>query len=107
MANKLGGYLSEMLCIQWSNFKENVKKCYGYFREDKHFNDVTLACGDGQQMEAHKVILAFSGLPEVACKEQTPTPFGLYEPSPICLLRSVASLKDFSHRAHMRGFSPG
>ena len=28
--------------------------------EDKHFTDVTLACEDGQQLEAHKVILAAS-----------------------------------------------
>ena len=27
-------------------------------REDKYFTDVTLACEDGQQVEAHKVILA-------------------------------------------------
>ena len=29
-------------------------------REDKYFTDVTLACEDGQQVEAHKVILAGS-----------------------------------------------
>ena len=29
-------------------------------REDKYFTDVTLACEDGQQVEAHKVILAAS-----------------------------------------------
>ena len=26
-------------------------------REDKEFTDVTLACEDGQQVEAHKVVL--------------------------------------------------
>ena len=29
-------------------------------REDKDFKDVTLVCEDGQQVEAHKVILASS-----------------------------------------------
>ena len=31
-----------------------------FLKEDKDFNDVTLVCEDGQQMEAHKVILASS-----------------------------------------------
>ena len=30
-------------------------------RDAKEFSDVTLACGDGQLVEAHKVILAGSG----------------------------------------------
>ena len=29
-------------------------------REDKEFTDVTLACGDGLQVEAHKVVLVAS-----------------------------------------------
>merc|ERR1712112_708555 len=33
---------------------------FGSLREDNEFADVTLACDDGQQMEAHKVILAAS-----------------------------------------------
>ena len=33
---------------------------FGSFRKDKDFADVTLACEDGNQMEAHKVILAAS-----------------------------------------------
>ena len=31
---------------------------FGNLREDKNFADVTLACEDGQQVEAHKIILA-------------------------------------------------
>ena len=42
------------------DFQENVKSAFGTLREDKDFADVTLACEDGQQMEAHKVILAAS-----------------------------------------------
>ena len=33
-------------------------KGVGSFREDNDFADMTLACEDGQQVEAHKVILA-------------------------------------------------
>merc|ERR1711934_1255837 len=40
--------------------KENVNSVFGRLRDDKEFSDVTLACEDGQQMEAHKVILAAS-----------------------------------------------
>ena len=52
--------MSEKLCLQWNDFQDNVKIAFGNFREDNDFADVTLACEDGQQVEAHKVILAAS-----------------------------------------------
>ena len=52
--------MSEKLCLQWNDFQENVKSAFGSLREDNDFTDVTLACEDGQQVEAHKVILAAS-----------------------------------------------
>ena len=52
--------MSEKLCLQWNDFQENVKSTFVNLRGDKHFTDVTLACEDGQQLEAHKVILAAS-----------------------------------------------
>ena len=50
--------MSEKLCLQWNDFKENVNSAFGRLREDKEFTDVTLVSEDGQQMEAHRVILA-------------------------------------------------
>ena len=52
--------MSEKLCLQWNDFKANVNSAFGRLRDDKEFTDVTLACEDGQQVEAHKVILAAS-----------------------------------------------
>ena len=52
--------MSEKLCLQWNDFKENVTSSMGSLRGDSDFADVTLACEDGNQMEAHKVILAAS-----------------------------------------------
>ena len=52
--------MSDKLFLQWNDFKENVNSAFGRLREDKEFTDVTLACEDGQQMEAHRVILASS-----------------------------------------------
>ena len=51
---------SEKLCLQWNDFKENITSSFKELREDRDFTDVTLACGDGQQIEAHKVVLASS-----------------------------------------------
>ena len=51
---------SEKLCLQWNDFKGNVNSAFGQLRDTKEFTDVTLACEDGQQMEAHKLILAAS-----------------------------------------------
>ena len=52
--------MSEQLCLQWNDFKENVNSAFGNLRNDTEFTDVTLTCEDGQQMVAHKVILAAS-----------------------------------------------
>ena len=52
--------MSEKLCLQWHDFKENLNHAFGRLRGDKEFTDVTLACEDGQQVEAHKVILVAS-----------------------------------------------
>merc|ERR1719187_1857226 len=50
----------EKLCLKWNDFQANVNSTFGTLREDREFADVTLACEDGQQVEAHKVILASS-----------------------------------------------
>merc|ERR1712129_75877 len=48
----------EKLCLKWNDFQENVTSAFGERRKDIEFADVTLACEDGNQVEAHKVILA-------------------------------------------------
>ena len=50
----------EKLCLQWNDFKENIITSFRGLREDREFTDITLACEDGQQIEAHKVVLACS-----------------------------------------------
>ena len=51
--------MTEKLCLQWNDFKDNVNFAFETLRKDSDFTDVTLACEDGQ-LEAHKVILAAS-----------------------------------------------
>ena len=51
---------SDKFCLKWNDFRKNVTTAFGSLREDVDFGDVTLACEDGQQVEAHKVILAAS-----------------------------------------------
>ena len=52
-----GGGSSEKFCLKWNEFESNVSTAFRELREDKDFFDVTLAC-DGNQLEAHKVILS-------------------------------------------------
>ena len=68
--------MSEKLCLQWNDFKANTNSAFGRLRDDKEFTDVTLACEDGQQMEAHKVILAASSpfLDQVLQRNKHPHP---------------------------------
>ena len=52
--------MSEKLCLQWNDFKENAIGSLGSLKDDQDFFDVTLASEDGKQVEANKVILAIS-----------------------------------------------
>ena len=52
--------MPEKLCLQWNDFNENITSIFESLREDNNFADVTLACEDGKQIEAHKVILVAS-----------------------------------------------
>ena len=51
---------SEKFCLKWNGFQENVNTTFAELGKDNEFTDVTLACQDGHQVEAHKVILATS-----------------------------------------------
>ena len=87
----------------WNDFQENIKSAFGNLREDNDFADVTLACEDGQQVEAHKVILAAS------------SPFfqkllrRMKHPHPLIYMRGVTSdtllaIVDFLYRGEANVF---
>ena len=48
----------EKLVLSWNNFSETSAAAFGHFGTNKEFSDVTLASGDGQQFEAHRVVLS-------------------------------------------------
>ena len=52
--------MSEKLCLQWNDFKDNIETSFKNLREETDFADVTLASEDGEQVDAHKVVLAAS-----------------------------------------------
>ena len=52
--------MSEKLCLQWNDFRDNVINTFGKLREDDNFTDVTLVCEDGKEIYAHKVVLVAS-----------------------------------------------
>ena len=68
--------MAEKLCLQWNDFKQNISTSFQNLRGDKEFTDVTLACEDGQQVEAHKAILASSSpfFKELLMKNKHPHP---------------------------------
>ena len=52
--------MTRKLNIKCNDFKESTCTTFGSLRKDRDFSDVTLACEDGKQVEAHKVVLAAS-----------------------------------------------
>ena len=51
---------SEKFCLKWNDFPNSISSSFGTLRSETDFTDVTLACEDGQQLEAHKVVLVAS-----------------------------------------------
>ena len=52
--------MQDKISLKWDDFQDNINIAFGSLREDNNFSDVTLACEDGNQVEAHKVILVAS-----------------------------------------------
>ena len=67
---------SEKLCLQWNEFQKIVSSSFADLKEDRDFTDVTLVSGDGEQLEAHKVVLASSSsfFHEILERSKHPSP---------------------------------
>ena len=50
--------VSEKFCLKWNDFQSSVCQTFQDLRNNKDFCDVTIACEDDQQIEAHKVVLS-------------------------------------------------
>ena len=50
----------EKLRLQRNEFANNISSAFLNLSSDKDFTDVTLVCEDGQQLEAHKLVLISS-----------------------------------------------
>ena len=51
---------ADKICLQWNDFQKTVVSSFRSLREENDCTDVTLACEDGQQVGAHKVVLKSS-----------------------------------------------
>ena len=47
----------QKFCLQWKDHESNMRTGFKEIRNEKDFFDVTLACEDNKQLQAHKVIL--------------------------------------------------
>ena len=52
--------MTDNYIFKWDDFQESIRVNFRKLRSETDFCDVTLACEDGQQVEAHKVILSTS-----------------------------------------------
>ena len=53
---------TEKFCLQWNEFQSSIKTTFRGLRKTDDYADVTLACEDGQQIEAHRILLSSSCL---------------------------------------------
>ena len=67
--------IPKKMCLKQNDLRDKVSSAFGDLRTRKDFTDVTLTCEDGQQVEAHKVVLKSSS-PSLA---QVPLPRKLQE----------------------------
>ena len=50
--------MQDKMFLQWSDFPTYLNNSFQDLRNEEELFDVTLACDDGKQLEAHKVILS-------------------------------------------------
>ena len=49
---------SEKFCLEWNDYTQNIGSTFADLRAANDFSDVTLACEDGKQIQAHKIVLS-------------------------------------------------
>ena len=49
---------TELMNLSWNDFQNSTITTFNKLHDDEMFSDVTLACGDGNQIKAHRVILS-------------------------------------------------
>ena len=79
--------MSEKVFLQWNDFKENATSAFEDLRNLGEYSDVTLVSGDGEAVEAHKMVLAASSPVFQNILRQTKQ-----HPRPMIFLRSVKSV---------------
>jgi len=50
--------ITEKYCLKWNEFSLYICDSFKELRDDNNFCDVTLACDDGEQIQANKVVLS-------------------------------------------------
>jgi len=67
----------EQCAFSWDEFGENIKQSFSSELEKRNFSDVTLACEDGQYIQAHKIVLSSGSLffSDILLRTKHPQPF--------------------------------
>ena len=74
----------EKFALRWNDFESNICQAFKSLRIEGELCDVTLACEDDHEMEAHRVILA-------SCSPFFAKIFKKYKDKPLLYLKGVSS----------------
>ena len=74
----------EKFALRWNDFESNICQAFKSLREERELCDVTLACEDDHEVEAHRVILA-------SCSPFFAKIFKRYKDKPLLYLKGVSS----------------
>ena len=75
---------SEKFALRWNDFESNICQAFKSLRDERELCDVTLACEDDHEVEAHRVILA-------SCSPFFAKIFKRYKDKPLLYLKGVSS----------------
>ena len=53
---------TDKFCLKWNEFERNIRQSFQELRKEQIHFDVTLACDDGYEIQAHKIILSAGSL---------------------------------------------
>lgn len=87
----MGSNLDDAYVLRWSEFQCNVTNSFQSLRVEEDFFDVTLACDEDNQVQAHKVILAASSGYFRGLLKRNPGP------NPVLIMPSNVTFRELSH----------
>jgi len=97
----MGSSIQDQFSLKWKDFHANIATSFKGLRDDDDFLDVTVACDEDKQLQAHKVILATCSLTSGRCSEKNKSQHPVLIMPDSVRFQDVVSIIDFMYHGEV------